>query len=68
MEIMINGQPHKLSSGSTLFAVLDALKIPQDRQGIAIAVGMSVIPRSQWGQTVLNHGDRVEVVTAAQGG
>lgn len=68
MEIMINGQPHKLSSGSTLVAVLDALKIPQDRQGIAIAVGMSVIPRSQWGQTVLNHGDRVEVVTAAQGG
>lgn len=68
MEITINGAPHKLSSGSTLLAVLDALNIEHDRQGIAIAVGMSVIPRSLWAQKVLNQGDRVEVVTAAQGG
>ena len=68
MEIVINGQRYSVEAGATLLSALDALKIPHDRQGMAIALGLSVIPRSEWATTRLKEGDRVEVVTAAQGG
>ncbi|MGC8463952.1 MAG: sulfur carrier protein ThiS [Acidimicrobiales bacterium] len=38
------------------------------RRGVAVAVNGTVVPRSQWDATVLNPGDRVEIVTAAAGG
>ena len=37
-------------------------------RGIAIAVNGEVVPRSAWDATGLHPGDRVEVLTAAQGG
>ena len=37
-------------------------------RGIAVAVNGEVVPRSAWEATGLQPGDRVEVLTAAQGG
>lgn len=68
MEIVVNGQAQTIAQGASVLDVLDLLQIARDRQGIAIAVGLSVVPRSLWAQTILQAGDRVEVVTAAQGG
>ena len=68
MEVQINGNKHQLPKDATLLDVLAALKIPADRQGIAIAVRASVVPRSEWPSHVLQPADSVEVVTAAQGG
>lgn len=68
MEVQINGRPHQLPANATLLHALAALQIPEDRQGIAIAVRAAVVPRSQWPQTTLQAGDAIEVVTAAQGG
>ena len=39
-----------------------------DRAGIAVAVDGEVVPRSKWGLTPLQNGQRVEVVGAIQGG
>ncbi|WP_366945627.1 sulfur carrier protein ThiS [uncultured Nocardioides sp.] len=36
-------------------------------KGIAVAVDLSVLPRSQWGVTVPD-GAKIDVVTAVQGG
>jgi sulfur carrier protein len=36
--------------------------------GVAVAVNDSVVPRGLWGSTSVRPGDRVEVVTAVQGG
>ncbi|TSB21702.1 sulfur carrier protein ThiS [Streptomyces benahoarensis] len=36
--------------------------------GVAAAVNETVVPRSQWPATPLGAGDRVEVLTAVQGG
>jgi sulfur carrier protein len=36
--------------------------------GVAAAVNGDVVPRRLWAATVLAEGDRVEVVTAVQGG
>jgi sulfur carrier protein len=37
-------------------------------KGIAVALNGEVVPRSAWDATDLHPGDRVEVLTAAQGG
>jgi sulfur carrier protein len=36
--------------------------------GIAVAVNGEVVPRSSWPDTQLADGDRIDVVTATQGG
>jgi sulfur carrier protein len=38
------------------------------RRGVAVAVNGEVVPRSAWPVAHLRDGDRVEVLTAAQGG
>jgi sulfur carrier protein len=36
--------------------------------GVAVALNDSVVPRAEWPRTALDDGDRVEVLTAVQGG
>lgn len=36
--------------------------------GVAAALNETVVPRAQWPATPLSEGDRVEVLTAVQGG
>lgn len=36
--------------------------------GVAVAVNGAVVPRTQWPTTVLQPGDRIEIVGAVQGG
>lgn len=68
MKVQINGHEHQLPAAATVLHALEALKIPADRQGIAIAVKAAVVPRSAWPTHTLEAGDSVEIVTAAQGG
>lgn len=42
--------------------------VAADAGGVAVAVNGAVVPRSAWKSTSLTAGDRVEVVTAVQGG
>ena len=37
-------------------------------QGVAVAVDDAVVPRGSWATTVVAPGDRIEIVTAVQGG
>lgn len=64
--LLVNGEPHDLPSGTTVADVV-ALVAPS-RRGIAVALNGDVVPRSAWERTALSSGDRVEVLTAAQGG
>ncbi|RZU13951.1 sulfur carrier protein [Kribbella rubisoli] len=36
--------------------------------GIAVAVNQNVLTKAEWAQTALRSGDRVEIVSATQGG
>lgn len=38
------------------------------RSGIAVAINQRVIPRSQWDTTTVTAGDRLDILTAVQGG
>ncbi|MFC0503482.1 sulfur carrier protein ThiS [Micromonospora costi] len=66
MELMVNGAGRTLPGGATLADLVREVT-PQER-GLAVAVNGEVVPRAGWPATVLRDGDRVEVLSAAQGG
>lgn len=66
--ITVNGERRELPVPATVGALLDAMGIEPRRRGIAVAVDAEVVPRGEWDVRVLRDGDRVEVVTAVQGG
>ncbi|WP_025616614.1 sulfur carrier protein ThiS [Salinispora cortesiana] len=66
MELMVNGGGRSLPAGTTL---ADLVQVVTDQErGLAVAVNGEVVPRGGWPATLLRDGDRVEVLSAAQGG
>jgi sulfur carrier protein len=66
MNVSVNGESRELTAGTTLDTLVAALTAAPS--GVAAAVNEAVVPRSQWSGTLLGDGDRVEVLTAVQGG
>jgi sulfur carrier protein len=66
MRVLVNGLARSVMSGTTLGQVVDSLD--RGRSGVAAAVNEQVVPRSLWDSAGLADGDRVEILTAAQGG
>jgi sulfur carrier protein len=66
MNIIVNGLARELSDGAVVADVV--AKLSAAPQGIAVAVNGSVVSRGAWATTRLDAGDKVEVLTAVQGG
>ncbi|MEV7723768.1 sulfur carrier protein ThiS [Streptomyces sp. NPDC087917] len=66
MTISVNGEPREIAAGTTLDAVVASLSAAPS--GVAAALNETVVPRGQWSRTPVGEGDRVEVLTAVQGG
>lgn len=67
--ITANGEARTLPPGATLPDLLRRMDVdPETARGVAVAVNDSVVRRGAWGETQLHTGDRVEVITAQQGG
>ncbi|MFC8507033.1 sulfur carrier protein ThiS [Streptomyces sp. NPDC057411] len=66
MNVSVNGEPRELADPLFLDALVATLTAAP--AGVAAAVNETVVPRSQWAATLLGEGDRVEVLTAVQGG
>ena len=66
MNVTVNGEPRELPAGTTLAAVVTELT--RANSGVAAAVNEAVVPRSTWDATPLRDADRVEILTAVQGG
>ena len=66
MTLSVNGAPSALPSPPTIGALVASMSTTE--RGIAVALNGEVVPRSAWDDTGLAPGDRVEVLTAAQGG
>ncbi|WP_406344985.1 sulfur carrier protein ThiS [Streptomyces sp. NBC_00648] len=64
--VSVNGEARDLAAGTTLDALVATLTPAP--AGVAAAVNEAVVPRSEWPRTTLGDGDRVEVLTAVQGG
>ncbi|MER7761207.1 sulfur carrier protein ThiS [Streptomyces sp. NPDC097619] len=66
MTISVNGEPREVAAGTTLDAVVAGLTSAPS--GVAAALNETVVPRGRWPLTEVADGDRVEVLTAVQGG
>lgn len=64
MRVYVNGEPVELDPATVADAVA---RLSRAATGIAVAVNGEVVPRSGW-QRQLEPGDRVEILTASQGG
>jgi sulfur carrier protein len=64
--VTVNGQPREVSAGTTVGQVVAT--VTELAAGVAAAVNGEVVPRRCWPATLVRDGDRVEVVTAVQGG
>jgi sulfur carrier protein len=66
MTVSVNGGPREVPPGLTLDRLVAGFSAAPT--GVAAAVNETVVPRGQWPVTVLADGDRVEILTAVQGG
>ncbi len=66
--VHVNGEPRELAPGTTVAAVVESLGARSAPRGVAVAVDAEVVPRTQWERRELAGGERVEVLTAIQGG
>ncbi|EFL14691.1 sulfur carrier protein ThiS [Streptomyces sp. C] len=66
MTVSVNGEPREIAAGTTLDAVVATLTTAPS--GVAAALNETVVPRGQWPATPVDEGDRIEILTAVQGG
>ncbi|MFY9264930.1 MAG: sulfur carrier protein ThiS [Solirubrobacterales bacterium] len=68
IELTVNGGATSVPAGCTIAQLIERLELPPQGRGVAIAVDEAVVPRGEWAKLALEHGQRVEIVTATQGG
>jgi sulfur carrier protein len=68
MRVLLNGTEAELVDGATVQAAVDSLDLPASGRGVAVAVDLEVVPRTQWDTHKLDDGARVEILRAIQGG
>lgn len=66
MNVSVNGERREVAEGLTLDRLVATLTTAH--AGVAAALNETVVPRGRWTGTPLTDGDRVEVLTAVQGG
>lgn len=64
--VSVNGEARVLTGPVTLDVLVAALTPAPS--GVAAALNETVVPRGRWSATTVSDGDRVEVLTAVQGG
>lgn len=66
MKLHINGEEKNFDAPLTLSALVAAMGLKSDR--VAVELNRDIVPRTQWLQTNLNDGDRLEIVHFVGGG
>jgi sulfur carrier protein len=65
--IFVNGEPRP-RDGATIAELLSELGVEDRARGVAVAVDGEVVPRGEWPARRVNQGQRVEALSAMQGG
>lgn len=66
MRVHVNGESKELTSGLSLYNLIEQLELPTQR--IAVELNREVVRKSEWPTTSLNEGDRIEIVHFVGGG
>lgn len=71
VRVKVNGEMTEVEEHASVRDVvvraLEAARSPSDG-GTAVAVNSDVVPRGSWATTRVAAGDRIEILTATQGG
>jgi sulfur carrier protein len=65
--IFVNGEPRE-RTGATIAELLADLGVEDRARGVAVAVDGEVVPRAEWNERRVTEGERVEALSAMQGG
>ncbi|GAA2100086.1 sulfur carrier protein ThiS [Actinomadura alba] len=66
MKVIVNGDPREVPEDATVASVVG--DVTSATTGIAVALNDEVVRRAEWTATPLREADRLEVLTAVQGG
>lgn len=66
MKLQINGEERTFDEQCTLARLLESLGMKPDR--VAVELNRYIVPRDRWAETILNDGDKLELVHFVGGG
>ncbi|MFG1999957.1 sulfur carrier protein ThiS [Spirillospora sp. NPDC048911] len=66
MKVIVNGEARELPAGTSVAEVVAT--VTTAGSGVAAALNDEVVRRSEWDATTVRDADRLEVLTAVQGG
>lgn len=66
--VVVNGTARELEAGTTVADLVEELVGDPAAKGVATALNGAVVPRGRWRILELQDGDRIEILTAVQGG
>ena len=66
LQVVVNGEPREVGEGATVASLLGDLALAG--QPVAVERNLEIVPKSAHAATVLQDGDRIEIVTMVGGG
>tara|TARA_B100000686_G_scaffold201299_1_gene208210 strand:- start:3064 stop:3270 length:207 start_codon:yes stop_codon:yes gene_type:complete len=66
MEIILNGEKFTLETGSNIVNLIDKLDLNADK--LAIERNLEIVPKSKFAMTIIEEGDKLEIVHFIGGG
>ena len=66
IQIQLNGEPYQLAPETRVSGLIAELQLTQGR--LAIELNLNILPRTQWDETQLQNGDKLEIVHFVGGG
>ncbi|GAA0624725.1 sulfur carrier protein ThiS [Sporichthya brevicatena] len=66
--VVVNGTARDFEPGTTVADLVSEIVGDANAKGVAAALNGAVVPRGRWRLLELTDGDRVEILTAVQGG
>jgi thiamine biosynthesis protein ThiS len=66
IEIVINGEPHRVPAGATLQEILNFLQVNPEQ--VAIEKDRAIVRKAEWANTVVQPGAQLEIVRFVGGG
>jgi sulfur carrier protein len=67
MNVFVNNEKREIINQPTITQLLSEISLNSPK-GIAVAINNEVIPKSGWGNYLLNENDKVTIIRATQGG
>ncbi|HRP75321.1 MAG TPA: sulfur carrier protein ThiS [Rhodocyclaceae bacterium] len=66
LQVIINGQQERLAAGLTVLGLLESRQLAGKR--VAVERNGEIVPKGRHAETLLDDGDRLEIVVAVGGG